>query len=400
MQSPRIQSAYHKAAYLFSPVFAVEVREHAERHEKLLRRLGDAVVGEDGASVKSIQKLILRSYSSKLSCLVRSAKNAHELTPDWVTATAKTLDPWKDCGEKIVAWAEPKASGDGWRPVCSFGPKRKALQTLVADILTAKFGSECFDYLVKGKGAEAASDEIVNLIDCGYRFFVLADIKDFFRSAQKGYVDEATGLPKAVVRNSVLISPEAPLSLHRDVPYYSTIEAFDGAVQSGLPQGSRTSQIIASLLLGPVLRKISPAKRIVVHGDDSAIGVRNEEEAHALTDALAGVLKSHPAGPFRLKRSEVVHANDGFDFLQYHHRYDVRDQAVHRRPSANSYRKYGDRVRMLVLCHGYIGATRLIARYRFQWMKSFRRWQWNNVSKLLLWFTTKEAMKVGKNEKA
>jgi len=224
--------------------------------------------------------------------------------------------------------------------------------------LTAKFGSECFDYLVKGKGAEAASDEIVYLIDCGYRFFVLADIKDFFRSVQKGYVEEATGLPKAVVRNSVLISPEAQLSLHRDVPYYSTIEAFDGAVQSGLPQGSRTSQIIASLLLGPALRKISPAKRIVVHGDDSAIGVRNEEEAHALTDALAGVLQSHPAGPFRLKRSEVVHANDGFDFLQYHHRYDVGDQAVHRHPSANSYRKYTDNVKKLVLCHGYIGAIR------------------------------------------
>jgi len=33
-------------------------------------------------------------------------------------------------------------------------------------------------------------------------------------------------------------------------------------------------------------------------------------------------------------------------------------------------------------------------------MKSFRRWQWNNVSKLLLWFTTKEAMKAEKNKVA
>ena len=395
MQSPRVQSAYHKAACLFGPEFAAKARKHAERHEKLLRRLGVAVVGGDGASARKIQRLILRSYSSKLSCLVRSAKKSHKLTPEWVKATATALDPSKDCGEKIVAWAEAKASGNGWRPVCSFGPKRKALQTLVADILTAKFGNEEFDYLVKGKGAEAASDEIVNLIDCGYRFFVLADIKDFFRSVQKGHVEEAMGLPKAVMRNSVLISPEAPLSIHRDVPHYSTIEAFDGAVQSGLAQGSRTSQIIASLLLGPALRKISPVTRIVVHGDDSAIAVRNEDEAHALTKALDGVLKSHPAGPFRLKRCEVVHANDGFDFLQYHHRYDVRDQAVHRRPSANSYRKYRDRVRTLVLCHGYAGAIRLIARYRYQWMKSFRRWQWNNVSKLLLWFTTKEAMNVG-----
>jgi hypothetical protein len=38
MQSPRVQSAYHKAACLFVPEFAAEVREHADRHEKLLRR--------------------------------------------------------------------------------------------------------------------------------------------------------------------------------------------------------------------------------------------------------------------------------------------------------------------------------------------------------------------------
>ncbi len=392
MQSSRVQSVYQKAAYLFGPGFAAGVLEHAVRHDKLLRRLRCAVDCGNSAGVKDIQRLILSSYSSKLTCLVRSTEKTPKLTAAWLKATAKELDPWKECGEPIVAWAQPKGSGEGWRPVCSFGPKRSALQTLVADILSAKFGNEPFDYLVKGRGAEAASDEIVHLIDSGYRFFVLADIKNFFRSVQKAYVQQAIGLPKAVTSNSVFISPNAPLSTHEDVHQYTSIEAFDGAVRCGLPQGSRASQIIASLLLGPALRTVSPVKRILVHGDDSAIAACNEEEAHALTDALDGVLKSHPAGPFRLKRCEVVHSNDGFDFLQYRHRYDWSDQVVHRRPSANSYRKYLAHVTKLVQDLGYEQSVRPVARYRYLWMKSFRRWKWNSLSKLMLWQTTTQAM--------
>jgi hypothetical protein len=149
MQSPRVQSAHHLADYLFGAGFAAEVREHADRHERLLRQLGAAAADDDGERAKTIQRRILRSYSSKLSCLVRSAKEADKLTPELIRATATWLNPSKDCGEKITAWAEAKASGNGWRPVCAFGPKRKALQTLVADILTAKFGNEEFDYLAQ-----------------------------------------------------------------------------------------------------------------------------------------------------------------------------------------------------------------------------------------------------------
>ena len=398
MQSPRVQSAFQKAMFLFDALFAAEVREHADRHEKQLRRLAAAAMAKDSANIKSIQRLILHSHSSKLACLIRVVTKEDKLTPEAIREMAEALDPWKDCGEPIDAWAEPKASGEGWRPICWFGVKRSALQTLVADVLATKHGNEPFDYLVKGKGAEAASDEIVDFIERGYRFFVLADIKNFFRSVQKAYVEEAMGLPKAVMRNSVLISPEAPLYLRKGVLLYSTIKAFDGAVRSGLPQGSRASQIIASLLLGPALTEISPAKRLVGHGDDIAIAVRNEKEAGALTNALDGVLQSHPAGPFRLKRCEVAHAGDGFNFLQDRHRWDEVDHAVHRRPSTNSYRRYRAEVMRLVHENEYAQAVRKIARYRYLWMKSFRRWPWNSHSKLLLYFTTMEAMIAGKKQ--
>lgn len=98
-----------------------------------------------------------------------------------------------DCGEAVNAWAEPKRSGKGWRPVCCFGPKRRALHTLCADLLSAKFQADEFDYQVKGRGAESASDRIVGLIEKGFHYFVLADIENFFRSVQQQSVGEATG---------------------------------------------------------------------------------------------------------------------------------------------------------------------------------------------------------------
>jgi RNA-directed DNA polymerase len=396
MNHPRVQSAVHKAEHLGGPEFVAEVRVHAGRHEKLLMRLRNASAKENAAEVKKVQRLILNSHSSKVACLVRSLKKTSNFTPASILATAKALDAWKDCGEPIKAWAEMKSSGKGWRPVCSFGPKRKALQTLVADTLSAKFGNEPFDYLVKGKGAEAASDRIVELIDAGRRFFVLADIENFYRSVQHGYVREATGLPPAVVMNSVLISPHASLSLYGDLPSLTTLDTFDGAVRSGLPQGSRISPIIASLLLGPALGKISSTHRIVFYGDDCAIAAHDEAGANALSDALAGILKSHPAGPFRLKRSDIVHANDGFNFLQYRHRLDFFTQKVRRHPSQNSYRRYERKVFALAYAFPPVEAKKSIDVYRSRWMNSFRRWPWNVISNGMLYLTTIHAMNMAK----
>lgn len=391
MQSPQVQSAVHRAEHLLGATFAAEVRGHAERHEKMLQRLRAASLASDVAGVKNSQRLILCSYSSKITCLVRSVEKDDNPTADWMRATAAALDPWKDCGEPIHTWAQPKSSGEGWRPVCSFGRRRTALQTLVADILVAKFGIDPFNYLAKGRGADAASDQIVSLIEAGNHFFVVADIKDFYRSVQQNKVESVTGLPKGVVTNSVLIPPSAQLTVNY-LPTCLSLDVFDGAVRSGLIQGSRTSPIVASRLLGLALGQIASADRIVAYGDDTAIAASSKLEADALLKALIGTLESHPAGPFRLKRREVMNARDALDFLKYRHRVDRFTGEVKRRPSPRCYSKYERRVRLTYLTNKPIKALRIIARYRYRWMRAFPRWRWNILSKLLLWQTTVQAM--------
>ena len=378
MQSPQVQSAVHTAEYLLGTSFAAEVRGHAEQHEKMLQRLRTASLANDGVEIKKVQRIILRSYSSKIACLVRSGQKDDKPTADWMRASAGAIAPWKDCCEPINAWAKPKILGQGWRPVCAFGPRRRALQTLVVDILVAKFGIDPFNYVAKGRGADAASDRIVSLIEAGYEWFVVADIKDFYRSVQQESVESITGLPKGVVINTVLIPPSTQI-IADNLPIGVSIDAFDGAVRSGLTQGSRTSPFVASRLLGLALGQIAPADRIVAYGDDIAIAASSKLEADALSKALIGSLKSHPAGPFCLKRCDVMNASNALDFLKYRHRIDLFTDEVKRRPSPHCYLNYERRVRLFSQANKPIKAFRLAARYRYRWMRSFPRWRWNSL---------------------
>jgi RNA-directed DNA polymerase len=396
MRSSRVQSAFHKAKQHIGTEFANEVAEHGQRYEHLLRGLAAAEAAGNRRKARETQNLILRSYSAKLICLVRSLQPGTSLTGDSIKEIAASLDPRKDCGEKITVRAEPKSSGTGWRAICSFGLKRQTLHRLVVDILDVRFGTDTINYQAKGKGAERASDRIVELYEQHeLPFYVIADIKECFRSVQHERVSEAIGLPKEVVRNSILISSPDSLSVVGGFPPGCTIVMLVGAAQEGLPQGSRVSEKVAAIMLGPALRSIASAERIVSLSDDIALAASSLHEAKALTKALIGVFESHPTGPFRLKHCEIEHINDGFSFLQYYHRRDAFAAKVHRRPAKNSYLRYRRKVTALFVENDYRAAFRHCARYRWHWMRSFRRWRWVWLSKLLLWQTTVDAIQEG-----
>ena len=396
MISARVQSAYHRAKRHFGEEFAEEVANYGRRYEHLLRGLGAAEAAGNRRKVREMQDLILRSYSAKMVCLVRSIRPGDSWTPETIKHIAGSLDPRKNCGEKIGVRAGPKGSGTGWRPITIFGPKRQALHRLVLDILDVRFPTDEFNFLVKGKGAERASDRIVELFQVeGLRFFVLADIEECFRSVQHEQVSKVTKLPQEVVKQTILINSPQSLCVIGGLPPNTDMTLLVGAAQEGLPQGSRVSQKVAAIVLGPALRKITSAGRIVSVSDDIALGAASFYEAEALTKALNGVLESHPAGPFRLKRCEIRYIGDGFSFLQYHHRRNAFTNQVHRRPGTSSYTRYSRRVVRLFADNDYRIAFRHCARYRWRWMRSFRRWPWNSLSKLLLWLTTLDAIREG-----
>jgi hypothetical protein len=403
MQNPLVMSAVQKAQYLFGSEAAAEIQPHAERHCVSLEHLRRATKLGGQRRVRKEQTRILHSYSSRFVCLVRSVKRGDGLTWDAVKKMAESINPRRECGEPIIAWAEPKVSGSGWRPMCRFGPKRRALHVLCGDLITARFDPEPVDFMQKGRGADRASDHITHLIEeKGYGFFVLADVQDYYRSVQLGRVREDLGLPESVLTHCLLVGPNAPLAIHA-LSYDLSKEAFEGAVRLRLPQGSRASSLIAGLLLGPVLRDmtIPSVDRIIVHGDDIAIAARNKEEAEALKKALPGVLESHPAGPFLLKRCEIHHVNDGFDYLKYYHKCDPFTGKVRRRPSSKSYYRYSQKVTEGVVKIGPNNDPEVrqqLLEYSRHWVKAFPRWRRNYQGKLLLWQRARDAVQEGERK--
>ena len=136
-----------------------------------------------------------------------------------------------------------------------------------------------FDYLTgRGRGIELASDRICEMVeaeDCDR--FILADIKEFFGSLEQERVRDVMPLPGQVVSNYLLITPSVPVEVYADLPLPPHIcTNLEKAVRQGIPSGSRASSVIASMLLGPSLQASIQASwgRIVVYGDDIAIGAR------------------------------------------------------------------------------------------------------------------------------
>src|SRR4051794_3468258 len=93
-----ITSVVHKAQHLLGPEFAAHVRPHAERHVSGLNRIRQAVATGKNRAIREAQNRLLRSYSSKLVCLVQCLHAHPDVSVDWIAGTAAKLDPFVDCG--------------------------------------------------------------------------------------------------------------------------------------------------------------------------------------------------------------------------------------------------------------------------------------------------------------
>jgi RNA-directed DNA polymerase len=383
----RIASAIGKAQN-YGEEFAKDVAQHAQRHEELLKAHAGAVENRNVRKARQTEFRVYRSFSSRLVCLLRGLKKTNQWTLTKILAEAAKLDPYHDCGELIGVWAVLKASGNGFRPICSFGPRRRALQNLCGDVIEATSVDVPANFLRKGRGIESASSHISILIESGDKYFVEFDIKDFYRSVQTKNMAKALMMNQSVYDNCITISSNAPLHC---VPSLSLAVSMLGeAARKGLPQGSRTSTLIAALLLGPYLEQFAPVDHSVIYGDDVLIGFGDEAEADALKKALPDRLKDHPFGPLHPKHCEVRLFEVGINFLSYKFKPGFGGK-VRLRPSDNSFTRYENHVEMLAATYPTKAAEKKIAAYSSGWTASFPSWNFNETSEFYLWLTTMNA---------
>lgn len=351
--------------------FVKDFRAHVRKANAVLKRLHRAEASGDGAMIRTLQHRFLQSHSAKLCAVALNVEFEKGLHVTRLHELAVELDPFSDPGEPVKAWAKCKSLQGDWRPICEFGPNRRACQSLIAFMLDARFGIHPLDYMATGRGADVAVDRLKELLDAGYEWFVLADIENCFGSVKPEEAAVRLNLPTAVARNCLMIREETPLTLPSYIPGNTTSLAFSEAVRMGLPQGARPANRVMAHLLGPDFEALPQFEQGLFYGDDVALTASSRKKAEAIAEALREMLASHPAGPFRLKRLEIKHISEGFDYAKYHLRRDPIDGHIKIRPSSKSYAKFRDKVRTIVRDKSVQEVYAHVMSYRARWLAAF-----------------------------
>lgn len=300
------------SAWKTDPQVQDAVRVHASRYLDRLRSLSRAEPGK----VRARTYLALRSFDARFcSVILAWPKGGPEPCLADVVTLAVELDARQDCGEPIRAYFKKKASG--YRPICRFGVRRRALQRLARDILEACFGPSLFEFSRRGRGRDAATRHMQNAFEKGgARWTNIADIKSCFASFNREGLNRLIPLPWSVIENCILIPETAEIILDKPPKKKHENETSETAVRRGIPQGSLASSYIVSKLLEPLLAQLKGVA-VLSHGDDIVSCTKGEADAKSNQQALAAMLEQHPAGPLLMKKNDCVPLGRPIEALGY-----------------------------------------------------------------------------------
>jgi hypothetical protein len=291
------------------------------RARKLLEKIEGARKRGRRRRVRRLVKLYLRSVAGRVRAVALAAQRVDpDMSPQDVLRVARQINVWHRCEEPAYFRNDPKPNG-GFRTTCRFGLVNQARQLLVRDVLTAALELPPFIYDVRGRGGTRAGGQVIlDNMRRGYRWAVVADVASCFPSFSRRGVPRMLPLPREVVWNVLFadglnLVPESSNSGHQ---YNSAVcRGHPQCGPAGLPQGSRVSNLVASLLLSVLGQALTGDVVLVMFRDDIVVLARTRREADAVVSALYSALHRHPAGPLLMKRCDVRRVADGFDFLGY-----------------------------------------------------------------------------------
>lgn len=334
--------------------YAKQIRQHKKRAEKLLAQLPKSKTSKQ---LKNGIKRCFSSYAVRFTYCIKVARDRVDhlsipgigsVTPIKLDKLAKqTADPTK-LNESVHIYPKMKP-GDDFRMISVAGFKRRVLQEIVADILEVIHCGYKRDFSNGGSGREAATNEIINLIENEKNdFVVVGDFSNFFGSIEHSYIRELLKeFPDAVISH-VILNVKAPLSVSGIGKLSIETSAFKKMARLGIPQGSPASPRIASALLRVIFKGIAPEDNIVVYRDDFVICTSSLSEANEIKHALSSKSCSHIAGPFGLKKLEAKAVKDKFDFLNYRFKFywwSTLPRKVYVSPNTTAFNNLKDKMR-------------------------------------------------------
>lgn len=210
----------------------------------------------------------------------------------------------------LLSFPVPKASGAGERRLAVPTVRDRVVQSAVYLVTRERFEDEfedCSYAYRRGRSVRQAIDRIRELRDQGYHWVVDADIRGFFDR-----------IPHAPLPERV-----AELGFDRYVEHlfglWVRAEVYDGVsvvpLESGIPQGSVVSPMLANLYLDRLDEELAAAGLVVVrYADDFVLLCREESETGAALEVTDRLLEELALDLHR-EKTEVRSFEQGFKFL-------------------------------------------------------------------------------------
>ncbi len=317
---------------IFQPTYKQWADGLFHRHRQELKALYRAHHAEDANAEKAAIDRILRSFAGRACAVLRLhlAKQGPEITTPLTRKALEKLvnsfslfDPLPGKAELVLI----AKSGGECRPTLKFDWEAKAAQLLTQDVLEAKGLSNPYEFARAKKGRDRAARSVRDDIEAGYHHWVLADIKDCYSSIKPKHL-EWLNLPRRVIRHSVFLNADMSSDCQHNQSGYLK------AARHGLAQGAMLSGIIASGLIGRVLRTIPGDIGVRSYVDDMAICARFPAVTANIRNAVESGFNNLEAGPLTFKYLEIANAEAGFSFLNYRFRLetDKGQERVHIHP--------------------------------------------------------------------
>ena len=291
--------------------------------------------------------LAVKNYLSTPACkLIAMVEQAKKLDQDerlclsTYKALAAQLSVFQPIDETVLTWDKPKKGKPGTRPIMEFGPLHRAAQYMVKRVISVVFKPKPYQFDVAGRGRDDAIDHILKNESEGFHHVARFDVTNFFGSFKREELYSLLPLPKDVIDNVVMPitlnvksktggkSTKNTMANTSELICAGYIEnTHISGCQTGLPQGSACSPIIAAFLTGMIKLALPSIVRVVIFVDDIFVMAKTYAKLEAAKHALFSAFGKSPAGTFNLTTSQKSFKS-GIDFIGYNMKYNSSGSLV------------------------------------------------------------------------